>query len=352
MSIQSPEEKGSVGSGSDRTPPIDPNNRDLEIIKTASPRAYAHLQKVLQQQSTQIVVRLPTYLIRPSRFANRHAVAFESADFTALRVAIKERGGNTQPIFVRPIADAKRESLSGEQGDQLYEIVSGHRRHQACHELNLPVKAIVVTGMTDSELVMCMFDENNARVDISPFEAGRMYAGWIEQRLFSSQHDLAEAIKRSPSDVSRAIYLARLPESILRAFESPLVLQYKDADVLRKIISNNPFGIVGAAECLSSFPKKKGRSEILRLFQLASEGEDVTSIPHPPRNASLKVKNQIVGAISWDAHGRGRVKLDQKIAPEAQKSFEEMIEKFIAKTVFKSKKKVQQPTAFRCLKIS
>ncbi|MBI3229410.1 MAG: ParB N-terminal domain-containing protein, partial [Burkholderiales bacterium] len=72
--------------------------------------------------------QLDPKLVKPSRWANRHAASFENAKFKSLMAEIESAGGNIQPIKVRPIGGTT----------ESYEIVFGHRRHQACLQLGLP----------------------------------------------------------------------------------------------------------------------------------------------------------------------------------------------------------------------
>ena len=102
-------------------------------------------------------------VIEPSKWANRHPDAFKSAAFLRFKDEIKASGGNVQAILILPIA--------GREGH--YEIVFGSRRHRACSELGLQVKASVVSeDFSDLELFATMDRENRERADLSPYEQG------------------------------------------------------------------------------------------------------------------------------------------------------------------------------------
>ena len=75
--------------------------------------------------------------------------------------------------------------------------------------------------MNDREAVALMDIENRLRQDISPYERGSSYASWLRDGLFTSQEDIASALKISASQVSRLLKIARLPAVISAAFESP-----------------------------------------------------------------------------------------------------------------------------------
>lgn len=179
--------------------------------------------------------------IIPSKWANRDSRSYERQDFRVLKDEIAQAGGNVQPIKVRP--------LKG--GEDRYEIVFGHRRHRACFELGLPVLA-VVEEISDQELFKEMDRENRARADLAPWEQGVMYRRALSEQLFSSQDQLARELGVDPGNMSKALRLANLPESIVQAFASPLDLQYRWAKALNDALQADPEGVVARAQELAA----------------------------------------------------------------------------------------------------
>ncbi|NEX63994.1 ParB/RepB/Spo0J family partition protein [Noviherbaspirillum galbum] len=157
----------------------------------------------------------------PSRWANRDAQGFDTPEFAALREEIASGDGNVQPIKVRPLKDQAGK----------YEIVFGHRRHRACLELGKPVLAMV-EEVSDTELFKEMDRENRSRLDLSPWEQGMMYRRALDEKLFSSQEQLARELGVDAGNVSKALKLAALDKVIVEAFKSPLDLQYRWAKPL------------------------------------------------------------------------------------------------------------------------
>lgn len=179
---------------------------------------------------------LDPQVVFPSRWANRHATSFEGSEFAALKKEIDSAGGNIQPIRVRPRKGAP---------DQ-YEVVFGHRRHQACLQLGLPVAA-VVEELSDADLFAYMDRENRSRLDLSPFEQGEMYRKALDEGLFPSLRMLASEIGADPGNVSKAISIARLPESILKSFPSPNLIQYRWGQLLQTALQKDPEGVLRRA---------------------------------------------------------------------------------------------------------
>jgi ParB family transcriptional regulator, chromosome partitioning protein len=188
---------------------------------------------------------LPVRLIEPdriiaSKWANRDTRSFDLPAFKTLRDEIAQASGNVQPIKVRPI--------KGE--DDRFEIIYGHRRHRACLELGLPVLA-VVEEVSDQDLFKEMDRENRARADLAPWEQGVMYRRALNEQLFTSQDQLAKELGVDPGNLSKALRLADLPESVVHAFASPLDLQYRWAKALNDALQADPEGVVARAQELA-----------------------------------------------------------------------------------------------------
>lgn len=307
---------------------------EIEQLRQKNPAVYDNLIQRLKRPGAQAVVSIPPHLIRPSQWANRHADTFRDLAFTELKESIQLRSGNTQPILVRPIENtgsSKDNPLTAEESP-LYEIVAGHRRHQACRELGLPVRAIVVPAMDDLQLSQAMFDENHARAALTAWEAGTMYKQWIDAGLYSSAGKLADAIGKNKSDVTRALRLCNLPPDIVEAFDSPLSLQYKDADELEKLLEQNRDAVLKKARELSELPQRKSRAEVMRLLQQAASGTVVGSTNNP-RKSTLKHKNQPVAEVQWQPDGCAKLNLSAAIPEASQSRFEADVQAAIARAL-------------------
>jgi ParB family chromosome partitioning protein len=125
-----------------------------------------------------------------------------SADFAELKSEIESAGGNVQPVRVRPLARVERFNRAAE-----YEIVFGHRRHRACLELGIPVRALVEDA-SDQELFEAMERENRGRKNLSAWEQGCMYRKALDEGLYPSLRKLAESVKVDVSLVSKSVALA------------------------------------------------------------------------------------------------------------------------------------------------
>lgn len=171
-----------------------------------------------------------------SKWANRIEDGFKTAEFASLKEEIRLAGGNVQPIKVRP-----------RDGGEQFEIVFGHRRHRACLELGLPVLALIDDDVSEQDLFKEMDRENRARLDLSPWEQGRMYRRALDEGLFVSLGQLAEELGADKGNISKALRLADLPPEVVEAFPSPRELQYRWAKLLNDALQSDPEGVLSRA---------------------------------------------------------------------------------------------------------
>jgi ParB family transcriptional regulator, chromosome partitioning protein len=187
------------------------------------------------------VMPLDPNVVEPSRFANRLVWSFgepghETAEFLELKEEIRLTNGNVQPIKVAPIPGST---------PQRYTIVFGHRRHRACQQLGIPVNAII-ENLSESDQFVEMAAENRAREDLSAYELGIWVVkatspviprqsgdepGWA---LFDSMATLASRVDLSKANVSKAVQIAKLPVSVIEAFERPTDIQFNWATLLNR----------------------------------------------------------------------------------------------------------------------
>lgn len=202
--------------------------------------------------------------IAPSRWANRHAAAFQRPEFTRLKQDIETAGGNTQPIAVRPLAGAA----------DRFEIIFGHRRHQACLELGLPVLAMIETlAVSDTDLFSAMDRENRERADLSPYEQGTMYRRALDDKLYPSNRRLAEALGVSHTWVANVLQVADLPAPLVECFRSPLEIQPKVAKQLTVAYESDRKGMLRRAERFRQQGRSSAPSVVLDALLGASKSE-------------------------------------------------------------------------------
>jgi ParB family chromosome partitioning protein len=242
--------------------------------------------------------RLDSQKIIRSKWANRHDLSFTDAEFAALKADILAHGGNVQPIKVRPVSEAA----------DRYEVIFGHRRHQACLELGLPVLALV-EALDDAALFVEMDRENRQRKDLRPYETGLMYARALDSGLFPSARKLAEAVGIDLSQLGKSLALARLPHDVLNAFTSPLDLQYRWVPDLVGAIQRDPDGVLAKSKELQELDPRLPAADVFRRL---TEGGGTVPPPLATRQEErIEGRAGQTGKIAFNAKKRTvRIDLD------------------------------------------
>jgi len=227
-----------------------------------------------------------------SRFANRHAQNFVGDEFEQLKAEIRDAGGNVQPIKVRALASA--------DGEPLYELVFGHRRHEACRQLGLPVVA-VVDNLDDKALFVEMDRENRSRKDLSAWEQGQMYRRALSEGLFPSNRKLAEATGVDLGAVGKALSLADLPDAVVAAFASPLELQFRWAKPLNDALAADEQGVLSRAQALKTEGRRLPAKQVFERL-IGVDGQGVERF-NPPASSEVVVEGESVATVLAKAGG-------------------------------------------------
>ena len=258
--------------------------------------------------------------IQRSEYANRHESSFRNESFETLKQEIKEAGGNVQPIKVRALANP------GVGGPQ-FEIVFGHRRHEACAQLGLPVLAFV-DNLGDQALFEEMERENRERADLSAWEQGVMYARALDRGLYPSLRQLASAIGVDPTNLSKALVLARLPESIVQAFASPLDLQFRWSTAFKVALESDAVGIEGRAASIAA--NRNGRTPKEIFLALTAHQEASVQAPAQASVQTFSKEGKTVATMRVEADGRSVIRIHAALSNARQQELAKVLEQFVA----------------------
>lgn len=245
--------------------------------------------------------------IQRSQFANRIEEEFKTPEFRQLKDEIANAGGNVQAIKVRPVKG--QDGLIDGQSPR-YEIAFGHRRHQACLELALPVNAIIDENMSDLQLFEAMDRENRGRKNLSAWEQGRMYREALAKGLYPSERRLAESLGVNQSDVNRAVKLAKLPKDVVLAFSSPLDLQVRWQKPLTDALQRDPEGVLSRARAISKNRGALNPTQVLNKLVGRPEGAGV--------DIAILAAGKAVGTLRVGPKGRVVVEIESGALPVAR----------------------------------
>jgi len=109
----------------------------------------------------------------------------------------------------------------------------------------------VVEEVSDADLFKAMDRENRTRLDLSPWEQGKMYRRALDEKLFPTQEQLAKELGVDAGNLSKALKLANLDKRIVDAFASPLDLQYRWAKPLMDALNQDEQGVLTRADELA-----------------------------------------------------------------------------------------------------
>lgn len=271
-------------------------NEELRARASKSDELQGKLQDALhdlEQWNGVKATRLidPECIVR-SQYANRHMSNLSGAEFEQFKAEIQNAGGNVQPIKVRTLPTAGEGTT--------YEIVFGHRRHEACRQLGLPVLA-VVDNLDDRALFVEMDRENRARKDLSAWEQGVMYRRALENKLYPSNRKLAEAIGVDLGAVGKALALADLPEEVVSTFPSPLDLQFRWAKPLSDAIAADRNGVFARCREVRKLGRKVGAREVFE--RLTAAGGGGVEPFNPPEPVLVEASGKAAGAVAIKGDG-------------------------------------------------
>lgn len=256
-----------------------------------------------------------------SAWANRNEANFAAADFEQLKEEIASAGGNVQAIKVRPLKPG---------GEHEYEVVFGHRRHRACLELGLPVKA-EIDSISDVELFVEMDRENRGRKNLSAWEQGMSYLLALEKGLFPSARKLAESVGVDAGNLVKAVALAKLPTEVVEAFQSPLDLQFRWSKDLTDAYEADPNGLLARARGAKALGPDRNPKQVLdALLGRAGEGAPASK----QQEHTFERNGKSVARLSIDAKGRAVVTFDPSaLGPAHVALLKEAVEGVLNKTL-------------------
>lgn len=189
----------------------------------------------MKYQTTENVQSIPINEIQP--FRNHPFTVADNEDMAKIVESIGKVGTIT-PLLARPLPDGG------------YELISGHRRLEACRKLGFENIPVIIRDMTDDEAVIAMVDANLQREHILPSEKAFAYKMKLEaishqgkacgQLVHKSRDTVSET--DSGRQVQRYIRLTKLIPELLKlmdegkiAFSVGVELSYLSPEIQRNL---------------------------------------------------------------------------------------------------------------------
>jgi len=254
---------------------------------------------IVAPSDTATVILVDPGTIQATSWADRHPSSYDRPDYLELRSHIRANGVNHVPIKIRPTKWHRPSKPS-------YEVVYGHRRHRACLELGIKVRAVVEV-LDDAQLATQLNAENLYRKNLSAYERGVSYARMLEHGLFERRRVVLSAeLGVNAGDLSRLLFLAGLPHEVLSILNSPLDLAIHDADKLRPALAKHQIEVMKrVAQIAADEGTLPAKEAIRRLTDFKPAPKAVAECDVRP----LEVKGQHCGQLTIDANGRVSIAL-------------------------------------------
>ena len=267
-------------------------------------------------------------LIRRGRLANRDIVNFTGPEFESFKQEILDAGGNVVAIKIRPVND---------DSGCLYELVFGHRRHQAALETSTPLLALIVE-MDDKSAYEEMERENRGHTKPSPWEQGVSYARALETGLYSSARQCAAALGVDQSNMVKALALANLPIEIVKAFLSPLDLQLSWGPDLKAAVETDGDNVLRRAIELRAFQPQLSSKQVFNQLVAASTAKSNTGPAVASTDMNLSSQRSFlqegrkIARMKQEKH-KTEIVIFTPLTADRQHELSEIVAKFLNATV-------------------
>lgn len=229
--------------------------------------------------------------LRP--FKNHPFKVIKGEEMEKMIESVRQFGVIT-PAVARPLSGSK------------YEIVSGHRRLEACRKLGIETMPVVVREMTDDEAIIAMVDANLQRETILPSEKAFAYKMKLEalkhqgktspqlaQKL--SVEIVADEAEESKDRIRRYIRLTNLTPELLEMVDEGKIA-FSPAVEISFLTENEQRLLLDAMDMNNCTPS---HAQSIRLKKLSQEGsltdemiENIMSEEKPNQKENIKFKRE------------------------------------------------------------
>lgn len=229
--------------------------------------------------------------LRP--FKNHPFKVIKGEEMEKMIESVRQFGVIT-PAVARPLSGSK------------YEIVSGHRRLEACRKLGIETMPVVVREMTDDEAVIAMVDANLQRETILPSEKAFAYKMKLEalkhqgkatSRQLVGKLESADKISDDESgrQIQRYIRLTNLTPELLEMVDEGKIA-FSPAVEISFLTENEQRLLLDAMDMNNCTPS---HAQSIRLKKLSQEGsltdemiENIMSEEKPNQKENIKFKRE------------------------------------------------------------
>lgn len=274
---------------------------------------------------------IDVYWLAPSRWSCRDGDLFHPGTDDDSDTQLPGTDSRTVPLIIRPWPEGVPVPANFPQAR--YEVLCGSRRLMAylrCIEAaaNAPDEKAPFASMQSTEelvaealifvVLLTLDDQEAARVvvhsnqkhrPLRPFEFGCTCRKLLADDVFESQKELAQAMGRQESEVSRGIALSQLDPVVLGAFRSALELHYTDGPDLKQAWENDAEGLTHRALQATQHHGLLDRKAVLAIL-LGTDNKKSVNVPS--MDIEVEIEGVLYFVISTTATGTTKVKVLRK----------------------------------------
>lgn len=247
---------------------------------------------------------IDVFLLAPSRWAGRVFEPFVHDDDDDPETQLCRTDSGSVPLLIRPWPAGV--ALPANFPLARYEVVAGMRRLMArlrSAESNNAARtgsssdpsssvdevmpevliSVVLLALDDKQAARVLIKGNQGHKSLRPFEWGLTCRQLLDDGIFKTQKEIAEAMNRQESEISRGLALVNLAPVVLGAFRSPLELQYTDAPKLQKAWNDDAEGLSYRAQIATQQRGQLDRLAVMAILLGKPENEKQTKVSSTDR---------------------------------------------------------------------
>jgi ParB family chromosome partitioning protein len=203
------------------------------------------------------IIEINPELCKRWQFADRSN--FEFGDTHKLGTDIKNNG-QVEPVIVRKSNDPKFK----------YEVIAGSRRHKACLEHEIPLKAIV-KNISDQEAFFMQLRENEKQ-PISDYSRGINFKKLIDNNK-SNVEELARINQCSKEKIYHLLSFASVPTQIWDSVANMSKISSRTASTINTLAKKGDQYISALIEIAEEIRKGSGSNTVEKLVNTIVNGE-------------------------------------------------------------------------------
>lgn len=274
--------------------------------------------------------KIDVFLLAPSRWAGRAFEPYVHDDDDDPETQLCGTDPDSVPLLIRPWPAGVTPPANFPMAR--YEVVAGTRRLMArlrSEESNNASRtgsssdalssvdelmpevliSVVLLALDDKQAARVLIQANQGHKSLRPYEWGRTCRQLLDDGVFKTQKEIAQAMNRQESEICRGLALVELDPVVLGAFRSPLELHYTDGPKLQAAWNDDAEGLSRRAQIATQRRGQLDRMAVLAI--LLGKPDDEKKIKEPPTDIEIRKEGVLFFLVSTTAKGVTKAKAER-----------------------------------------